>query len=155
MGRDAAIGLGLLLLCGVLYWQAGNVPSPPFVPIGPAVYPRVILVLLAALALWLVGEDVATRRGFSGRASRPAAPPRNDRRVLLCFVLFGGYVIGLSLLGYLPATFLFVLGLGWILGPRRAGELPRLAAVAIGTALATYLVFEKYLHVFLPRGLLF
>jgi putative tricarboxylic transport membrane protein len=155
MGRDARIGLGLLALCGVLYWQAGKAPSPPFVPIGPAFYPRIVLVLLAALAVWLILEDVVGAKGRPGRAARPAVPAPNYRLVVICFVLFGGYVIGLSLLGYLLATFLFVLGLGWILGPRQAGELPKLAAVATGTTLATYLVFEKYLHVFLPRGLLF
>lgn len=155
MGRDTWIGAGLLLLCGALYSQTGNIPTPPFVPIGPAFYPRVILVLLAALAVWLILEDVVGATGRPGRAARPAVSAPNYRLVAVCFVLFGGYVIGLSLLGYLLATFLFVLGLGWILGPRQARELPKLGAVAIGTALATYLVFEKYLHVFLPRGLLF
>lgn len=41
------------------------------------------------------------------------------------------------------------------MGPREIRALPKLVGVAIGTVLATYLVFEKYLYVFLPRGLLF
>lgn len=155
MKRDAGIGLGLLLLCSVLFWQAGNVSTPPFVPIGPAFYPRVILILLAALAVWLILEDATRRRRRAPSPSRPAASPPNYRRVTLCFVIFGGYVIGLSLVGYFLATALFILGLGWAMGPREVREFPKLAAVAIGTTLATYLVFERYLHVFLPRGLLF
>ena len=47
MKRDAGIGVGLLVFCGLLYWQAGLVSAPPFVPIGPAFFPRVILILLA------------------------------------------------------------------------------------------------------------
>jgi hypothetical protein len=155
MKRDSGVALGLLLLCGVLYWQAGGIPTPPFVPIGPAFYPRVILLLLAALAVWLILEDVARGRRRPARPSPPAAPPLNYRRVAVCFVVFGGYVAGLSPLGYFLATFLFVLGLGWVMGPRRVGELPKLAGVALGTTLVTYLVFERYLHVFLPRGILF
>ncbi len=155
MRRDRGIGLGLLALCGILFWQTAGIPTPPFVPIGPAFYPRIILVLLAALAIWLILEDVVMGRHSHGGATRPTALRLNYRLVVVCFVVFGGYVAGLSLLGYFLATCLFVLGLGWILGPRRAGELPKLFAIAIGTALATYLVFEKYLHVFLPRGLLF
>jgi hypothetical protein len=75
--------------------------------------------------------------------------------VLLGFSIFLGYVAGLSLIGYLAATFLFVLGLSWAIGPRNARELPKLVMIAIGTTLATYLIFEKYLYVFLPRGLFF
>ena len=155
MRRDRQIGLGLLALCAALSWQAGAVPTPPFVPIGPAFYPRIILILLAALAVWLILEDVITARGRPHAAPKAAASRPNYRLVAICFAVLGGYVIGLSLIGYLAATFVFVLGLGWVMGPRQTGELPKLAAIAAGTTLVTYLVFEKYLHVFLPRGLLF
>jgi hypothetical protein len=157
MRRDIWIGLGLLACCGLMYWQAGLAPTPPFVPFGPGFYPRVILILLAALSLWLIAESVVGR----GRA----APPRpqagagtvrpNYPLVAGCFAVLGGYVAGLSLLGYFASTFLFVLGLSWLMGPRRGRELPKLTLVAAGTTLVTYLAFEKYLHVFLPRGLWF
>jgi putative tricarboxylic transport membrane protein len=154
MGRDTGIGIGLLVLAGLLYWQAGKVPVPPFVPIGPAFYPRAILVLLASLSLWLILE--ALIRGGSARpATRAEGPTPNRRLVLLCFAIFAGYIAGLSLLGYLLSTGLFVLALSWAMGPRSARELPKLLALAIGTTLATYMIFEKYLHVFLPQGRLF
>jgi len=155
MSRDAGIGLGLLAFCGLLYWQAGRTSTPPFVPIGPAFYPRVILILLAGLAVWLIAEDLLSRRVAPRQVKKAATLPPDYGRVLLAFFVFLGYVIGISLIGYLAATFLFVLGLSWAMGPRKTREMPRLVAVAIGTALATYLVFEKYLYVFLPRGMLF
>lgn len=155
MGRDAGIGVGLLAFCGLLYWQAGLVSTPPFVPIGPAFYPRAILILLAGLSLWLIGEDLLKGRAPARGAKKPAGPMPNYGRVLLAFFVFLGYVVGLSLIGYLGATFLFVLALSWSIGPGDVREMPKLVVVAIGTALATYLVFEKYLYVFLPRGLLF
>lgn len=155
MRRDAGIGVGLLAFCGLLYWQAGLVSVPPFVPIGPAFYPRVILIFLAGLAVWLIVEDLLKKRVPAREAKKPAAPSPNYRRVLLGFIVFLGYVAGLSLIGYLTATFLFVLGLSWAIGPRNIREMPKLIAIAIGTALVTFLIFEKYLYVFLPRGLLF
>lgn len=154
MGRDSGIGLGLLAACGLLYWQTGAIPTPPFVPIGPAFYPRIVLALLAALAVWLILEDVVARAPRPVTAAAPASRP-DYRLVVICFAVFGGYVIGLSVLGYPLSTFLFVLGLGWSMGPRTRRELPTLFAIAAGTTVATFLVFEKYLHVFLPRGLLF
>jgi putative tricarboxylic transport membrane protein len=155
MRRDTGIGVGLLALCALLYWQAGLVSSPPFVPIGPAFYPRVILILLAGLAVWLIAEDLFRGRAPALKTAKAASPAPNYRKVLLGFIVFLGYVAGLSLIGYLIATFLFVLGLSWSIGPRNVRELPKLFVIAIVTTLATYLVFEKYLYVFLPRGLLF
>lgn len=155
MGRDASIGFGLLGFSGLLYWQAGFTPTPPFVSIGPAFYPRVILILLAGLAVWLIAEDILRSRVSSRVAKKPAGTTPDYRRVVLGFLVFLGYVVALSFLGYLTATFLFVLGLSWAIGPRNIREMPKLVAVAIGTALVTYLVFEKYLYVFLPRGSLF
>ena len=155
MGRDAGIGLGLLGFSGFLYWQAGHVPTPPFVPIGPAFYPRVILILLAVLAVWLVAEDILRSRVSSRVTKKPADTRPDYRRVVLAFFVFLGYVVALSLLGFVTSTFLFIIGLSWAIGPRNMREMPKLFAVAIGTALVTYLVFEKYLYVFLPRGLIF
>ena len=155
MGRDAGIGFGLLGLSGLLYWQAGLAPVPPFVSIGPAFYPRVTLILLAGLAVWLIAEDISRSRGPSRAGKKPTGPSPDYRRVVLAFFVFLGYVVALSFLGYLTATFLFVLGLSWSIGPRNIREMPKLVALAVGTALVTFLVFEKYLYVFLPRGLLF
>lgn len=155
MKRDLGIGLGLLFVCGIFYWQAGLVPTPPFVPYGPAFFPRVVLILLAGLSLWLVAEAVLQGRR-PARAAKPAAGPApNHRLVLHCFLVFGGYIVGLSVLGYFLSTALFVFALAWMMGPRNPRELPKLLALAVGTTLVTYLAFEKYLHVFLPRGMLF
>jgi len=152
MRRDIGIGLGLLAFCGLMYRQAGLAPANPFVPYGPSFYPRVALVVLAGLALWLILE--AWGRGSAAAPPRTGPAP-NYRRVLLGFACFLGYVAGLSILGFLTATFLFVLVMSWALGPRRAAELPKLIALAVGTAAGTFLLFEKYLNVFLPRGYLF
>jgi len=155
MRRDTGIGVGLLVFCAIIYWQTGLVSVPPFVPIGPAFYPRVVLILLAGLAVWLIAEDLLRGRARAHKRAKAVGPAPNYRNVLLGFLIFLGYVAGLSLIGYLAATFLFVLGLSWTIGPRNIRELPKLVAIAVGTVLATYLIFEKYLFVFLPQGLLF
>ena len=155
MGRDTGIGAGLLAFSGILYWQAGLVSVPPFVPIGPSFYPRVVLIFLAGLAVWLIAEDLIRRRTSARASKKQGGLAPNYRRVLIAFFVFLGYVTGLSFIGYLASTFLFVLIMSWAIGPGKIRELPKLVLVAFGTALVTYLVFEKYLYVFLPRGLLF
>ena len=161
MGRDSLVGLLLLLLCTWLYWQSREIPSPPFVPLGPAFYPQVVLGLLAFLSLLL------TFRGLikGGRQAGPSAlgdlPSRARAwlgrygRVLLCLGTLGAYAALLPILGYLLSTFLFTGVLQWLLGSRALRTLPFSLAVAAGTAYSTYLVFEVYLRVLLPRGVLF
>jgi putative tricarboxylic transport membrane protein len=155
MGRDTSIGVGLLALCGLLYWQAGLVSVPPFIPIGPSFYPRVMVIFLAGLAVWLIAEDLFKKRTSARETKKATGPAPNYRRVLWGFLIFLGYVACLDLIGFVTSTFLFILGLSWAIGPRNAREIPKLFAVAAGTALVCYLLFEKYLYVFLPRGLLF
>jgi hypothetical protein len=155
MRRDTAIGIGLLVFCAVLYWQAGLVSVPPFIPIGPSFYPRVMLIFLAGLAVWLIAEDLLKKRPSTGEAKKATDRAPNYRRVLWGFLIFLGYVACLDLIGFVTSTSLFILGLSWAIGPRNVREIPKLVAVAAGTVLVCYLLFEKYLYVFLPRGLLF
>jgi hypothetical protein len=114
-----------------------------------------MLIFLGGLAVWLIAEDLFKKRTIAGEEKKATGPAPNYRRVLWGFLLFLGYVACLDLIGFLTSTFLFVLGMSWAIGPRKVREIPKLSAVAAGTALVCYLLFEKYLYVFLPRGLLF
>jgi hypothetical protein len=85
------------------------------------------------------------------RAQAPAA--LNYRLVFLVFLVSGAYVCALPYVGYRIATLLFVAVLqvtlkwpasrkGWIM----------VAVTAFATTAATYVIFESYLTVLLPRG---
>ncbi len=150
--RDVIAGGLILGLSGILLWQSGRIPSPPLIPIGPAFYPRIILVLLACLGIALVAETLA---GRPTPVPRPAArEPKSRRRwlVALCFLLFALYTAGLPWLGYRLSTTLFVATMQWSLGPRTLRSLPLCLLVGAVTALVTYAVFQLYLHLLLPRG---
>ena len=59
----------------------------------------------------------------------------------------------LPLLGFRVATVVFVGALQAALGrPRTRGNGRCSAAIALGTAMVSYFVFERYLLVLLPRG---
>jgi hypothetical protein len=155
-GRDGIAGL--ICLAGSLGMLAVSfgLPQVPLVPVGPGFYPRIVLTGIALLSLALIAQDWRARRALaSGQESRgrDAASRAGYGLVLLSFAVFGAYVGLLPLLGYRIATALFVAALqilleppaswrGWLLVP----------LVAIATAAVTYLVFERYLSVLLPRG---
>ncbi len=119
------------------------------VPIGPGFYPRIVLGITGALALWLVLADLLTAR----KAAAPAAPVGGYGMVLAMFALFSLYVGALPTLGFRVATFAYVAAVNALLDPPRTLRAwARVALVALVTAAVAYVAFEHYLLVLLPRG---
>ena len=145
IGRDSVAGLACLAGSLVLLVMTRGLPQPALVPIGPAFYPRIILVITALLSAALVVTDLLRRE-------RPKRPPVRYRQVVLTFAVFAAYVFALPWLGYRLATFAFVAGLQATLERPRGARWWRVVAVAVLTMLATYYVFDIYLSVLLPRG---
>ena len=153
IGRDGVTGLVASATSLVLFWLTLGLERNPLVPIGPGFYPRLVLGVTAVLGFALFVTDLLRRR--ARECGPPAAPASgaNYLLVALSFAVFGVYVMLLPLLGYRLATFLFVLGLGFLLEPpRRLGLWLRGMVLALATTVATYVIFDEYLAVLLPRG---
>ncbi len=152
IGRDGIAGLVLLVISLVLLVQSFQLPSLPIVPVGPGFYPAIVLSFMAAASALLVVQDVLQQR-VRAPADASAAPRRNYRLVVIAFAIVGGYVALLPLLGFRVATVLFVGTLQAALDrPKSARDWVVLAAIALGTAAVSYVIFERYLMVLLPRG---
>ncbi|HXZ53249.1 MAG TPA: tripartite tricarboxylate transporter TctB family protein [Burkholderiales bacterium] len=152
LGRDGIAGLACLALSLGLLALTRGLPQSPMVPVGPAFYPRIVLVLMAGLSLLLVVLDLRAGRGGRPAGAKPAVPP-NYRLVVVTFTTFIVYVVLLPLVGFRVATFLFVGGLQVLLEPPRSARRWALVlAIALATTAVTYLAFEQYLSVLLPRG---
>lgn len=155
LSRDGWAGLAVAAGSLLLFALTLGLKDSPLVPIGPGFYPRIVLGLAAALGLWLVATDV-----LRSRRSRPAAPPGprpaqpvNLVAVALQFALFGAYAVLLPFLGFRIGTFVYVAAANALMEPPRAGRgWARAVLVGLATSAATWLVFERYLLVLLPRG---
>lgn len=153
MGRDGWIGLGLLAFCGWLYSNLGKILANPLVPIGPAFYPRFLLLLIIILSLSLVLQGLlVSSRKIKGERRAFHLWPKKYQPTLLSFVVFGLYVLLLPKIGFLLSTTLFAAALQWLLGPPLWRRVPGSALLGVGTSLVAYLAFELYLRVLLPRG---
>ena len=151
IGRDGIAGLVLLAISLVLLVKSFQLPSLPIVPVGPGFYPAIVLSFMAAASALLLLQDLIKRAPVI--ADAPDAPRRNYRLVVIAFAIVGFYVVLLPLLGFRVATVLFVGSLQAALGrPRTPRQWAVLAAIALGTAMLSYFVFERYLLVLLPRG---
>ena len=152
IGRDGIAGLVLLAISLVLLVQSFQLPSLPIVPVGPGFYPAIVLSFMAAASALLVVQDVMKQRA-PAEAGVSDAPRRNYRLVVIAFAIVGAYVALLPLLGFRLATVLFVGTLQAALDrPKSARQWVVLAAIALGTAAVSYIIFERYLLVLLPRG---
>ena len=155
LGRDSFAGLIFVVVSLVLLVQSFGLPQLPLVPVGPGFYPRIVLVFMAVTSAALVVQDLLARRtGAAGVAApAPAQPQRAYGLVALSFAVIALYIVLLPLLGYRIATVLFVAAMQVTLErPTTWRQWAVLAAIAFGTSAVTYLVFERYLAVLLPRG---
>lgn len=150
MSRDGIAGLAVLAASLVLFALTLDLKDSPMVPVGPGFYPRIVLALTALLSLGLVVSDVL------GRKSRPREQPKqklNYPLVAISFGVFALYCAALPGLGFRIATFAYVVASNALLAPPRSAK-AWAGSVMLGaaTAFLTWLIFEHYLSVLLPRG---
>jgi hypothetical protein len=155
LGRDGIAGLIGLAVSLVLLPLSFGLPKLPIVPIGPGFYPAIVLAFMAVTSAVLVIQDIVAQRRAAGPApSEPAAGPRRAYGlVAAAFAVVAAYIVLLPYLGFRIGTALFVATFQFVL--ERPATLYRwliLFAIAIATSLITYLVFDTYLSVLLPRG---
>ena len=147
LSKDGWTGLACLAASLVLFACTIGLKDNPLVPIGPGFYPRIVLGITAALSAALLAFS------FSAKAQATQGPQRNHVLVFAVFLVFGVYVGALPYLGYRVATFLFVGGLQAMLEPPKGRKAWTWVLVtALLTTAATYVVFQHYLQVLLPRG---
>jgi putative tricarboxylic transport membrane protein len=147
LSRDGWAGLAVVAASLVLFALTRELKGNALVPVGPGFYPRIVLGVTALFAVILIVQDL-----LSG-AKAPLSGAANYVAVILHFAVFGLYVVALPGLGFRLATLVYVAVANALMDPpRRAGQWVRVALLALGTAAATYYVFEHYLQVLLPRG---
>jgi hypothetical protein len=156
MTRDGLAGLICLALSIAMLVLTRGLPQSSFVPVGPDFYPRIVLIIMAVLSVMLVASDVWRKRpqGAAPAAQGETAPDkRNYSLVAATFAVFSVYVILLPLTGYRVSTFIFMAALQAVIDPpRNARRWVVILVSALASAAVTYIAFEHYLSVLLPRG---
>jgi putative tricarboxylic transport membrane protein len=150
VSRDGISGLAVLAASLVLFALTLDLKVNPMVPVGPGFYPRIVLALTALLSLGLVVSDVLNRKRI------PREQPKrklNYPLVAISFGVFALYAVALPWLGFRIATFAYVVASNALLAPPRSMK-SWAGAVILGllTSFLTWLIFERYLSVLLPRG---
>lgn len=136
-----AIPLGILASCAVAYWLSTTFERvPPILKRGmqPSDFPQLVILLIAALAVWLLFTDK------SKAPQKLSLPVQVTIGLLIAFLLLSQIDLFLGL-----GVFAVLLAFFW--GERR---IPALALVAIVAPLAVFFLFDGIFDVRFPRGLL-
>ena len=149
----------MLVVSCALYWAATRIEAETGGRIGPAVWPKAIIVFMALLCLYEIVKRLVVRTEFDAKgllsgsempAGAAPAPVREDRAMLVRGIAaVGGYVLAVPWLGFFPATVLFLALFPWLGGLRRPAML---ALVSLTGTLILAVVFLKVAYISLPLG---
>lgn len=140
--NDRLLGIAALALAGFMLWQGyGMVPSFSYEPLGPRAFPMLLGGLIAICGLVLI---------FKGLYRAPATPASTQIRIFILFLCILGYGLLFQTLGFIVATFLVVIAVGYLFG----GKLLPLAISALIIAVGLYFLFDRLMDVVLPTGIL-
>lgn len=140
--NDRLLGIAALGLAAFMLWQGyGMVPAFSYEPLGPRAFPMLLGGLIGVCGLVLV---------FKGLYRAPATPLATNLRILLLFVFILAYGLLFQPLGFIVATALVVMAVGYLFGGR---PLP-LVISAVLISVGLYFLFDKLMDVVLPVGIL-
>lgn len=164
VNRDTVAAIALLVLTGVFLVASLDIREPDYGQLSPAVWPRLILGILAVLCfIFLIqsirrgpAEDTGgAEEGTLTEAEAFADKTHHWRNVLWCFALFLAYLMALPWLGMLVGGMAFSFLLLSVLGGWQPRMMALHAAISVGTVGGMWSLFTYALGVYLPRGELF
>jgi putative tricarboxylic transport membrane protein len=134
----------LLVIAGTLSsYSIGSLSKP-----GPGFLPLLCALAMATLSLVVFFQSLWKERQGEKKFGEPLFTPRWPKIALALSALLA-YFILLEPLGYLTITFLFILGALKVIEP---GSWRSALAEAIAATLFSYILFEVWLKVLLPKG---
>ena len=148
--NDAVWGALLLALALAVLWNVQSFPRIPGQNIGPAAFPGLLAIVLAACAFILIVRGAAQRRRARQASANGCAHPGTWSTSCSPSGVLVFYIVAANTLGFIVTATLILLALFLKLGVKPKVAFP----VAIVTVFVIHLIFYKMLRVSLPWGVL-
>ena len=163
MSKDTIAALCLIMACGGLMLASLDIREPDYGVLSPAVWPRLIIVIMGALSVIFFIQSAFSKEQNSDTAIATVTDtqPRSKgvveflkywRNVFAVFITFGLYLFILPHFGMLIGNILLSFTLLTLLGGWRPVVMH--LCIAIATSGGMWMLFSFALEVFLPRGTL-
>jgi hypothetical protein len=146
------VGLFFMGLATTYYFLASGLPSSQVGSLGPRFVPNIIAGITFVTALLLIAASVKKLVKMPDAAEEEKSI--EYRRVLLTMAAFCIYVYSFGSLGFLVATFIYLMAQMIIFAPREKINLPLFFVISLVTSGLVYFLFRYRLDVMLPQGIL-
>ncbi|UTR12107.1 tripartite tricarboxylate transporter TctB family protein [Evansella sp. LMS18] len=151
MNRDRIFSICILLFCGLMYMETFNFARGSDLRAGPEVFPRILIGLIAALALihliksFIIKEEKIrqsfNRKEFLGKYWK----------IIAMFMIFGLYTLFLPILSFITASLIFLFaGQALLMGLRKKKLIITNLAVTFAATFFVYFIFTETLNIWLP-----
>lgn len=153
---DIITSICLLIFSGVLYFQSGTFPirEGRAKVLNAGFYPQLLAVILGILALFLL--VVSLRKTSEDQKGNKFWTTKSA--LFLFFLTLGMLIIYpflLSNLGFIVATFIFIVVLAYCLSDKEKFSLTSILLVSTGITAIIFLVFKIFIKIPFPTGYLF
>lgn len=154
LDRDVVAAVFLVSLSCVFYAASFAIRTTSYGTVGSEVWPRAILIALGALCvLYLINSIRDRHQGeAAGRGGGLAGWFATYRNAILCFGMYGLFLITLPYLGMLLAGIAFVFLLLNMLGGWELRKMAVHGAIAVTSIGVMWAIFTFGLQVILPEG---
>lgn len=155
--RDAINAVVVMMFCGLAYYGTLQIPVRGAAKTEADFFPKIIIGLLLFLAICLLTHAIYTmmkHRQDEQAKTDWKALLKDNRKVIITFLIFGVYILLLQEVGYFISSIAFLFALYLFLTPGRK----RYITGIVGSVLITvilFLIFQYGLSVYLPEGNLF
>ena len=147
------IAVSVAMIIGSYYFRTSRYDMPASTA---ATFPRIIAVGMIILAIILYIQSAKREKKERAEGAEKysvLAELKEEKLVIIMFLLITAYLALIKILGFMTATALFTVGSAILLG-RGKLKIWVVVAVALGITISSYLIFCVLLHVVMPKGLL-
>ena len=151
---ELIVGILFLILSIIIFFQAGSLPDSSYEPLGPAGFPRIIVLLMGILSFFLIVKKIRSI-DFDKINLNFRTIYKKYKLIFVTLINFLFYILIMRFIGFRISTFLFVFITQLLLGPRDKKKYLLISIIALVISLGSYYFFQNYLGVIFPTGIFF
>lgn len=144
----------ILVIASFFLYQTTNIRKLDIgAGLGAEFYPRMILIFIIVLSILSIILAIFKNKKVNPDSEKDFF----SWKVLLMFVSFGIYIYVLDIIGFVIASTIFMMFVYVMLVDKKKSWKTNIITIIclFLSALAVSIIFENYLNVFLPKGILF
>ena len=146
-------GILLIALAAIVFTQIPTIRITKMAS-DARLMPKITAVIMLILGVILIAEDVQKNRsaGAAGTAEKPVMKTDGMVRVVLCLLLFGGFIWLMPRAGFILSGIAYLVASFYLLAPPGKKNHVMILLTGVLVPVAVYFLFVKGFRLLLPQG---